>query len=474
MPGIAVVAALARFLWLELWPPFVDEGIHASAALAMQRAFWPEALLLTSSAQPFKPPLPFLVHAAITPSPELAIWTGRALSAAAGVVSTLLCGALGGRVGGPHAGMLAAGLYALAPLAVLHERLVIQDGVMAAFCLAAALVGWNAVERGSWWRAVAAAMLGGLAVQFKIPALLGAALPLVAFGGGRERTPRRLGVAALAAAGPVLSMGALWLTPIGEGVMRQNRGRVSAPLAYTGEAYVHFIDWVGTYLPFGLWLLPLAGLVVLWRRDRPAFLVCAAGVLLWTLPWLTAARFSPSRYYLPVVAWLCALAAVALVALWRGHARLGLSATLAVGAVWAAHTGWLIWGHSTAPMPWLDDWQYRSAWPSGYGYAEAGQLARRTAVPGDSIIFAIDNRHQVAAGMHAPPVGVTVVDASGSINRALSGLRGTAYFVVDDGRDGAPGARAADLRSRVPELEPLGRFTRPGTSFGVDVLRLRR
>ena len=46
-------------------------------------------------------------------------------------------------------GALAASVYALSPLAVLHERMVLHDGLLTPAALGAVLLGWSAIERAA-------------------------------------------------------------------------------------------------------------------------------------------------------------------------------------------------------------------------------------------------------------------------------------------------------------------------------------
>src|SRR5207248_4445274 len=132
----------------------------------------------------------------LTADPVIA---GRVLSAAAGTITTVLCFFLGRRLGGSGVGLVAATLYALSPVAVLHERMVLHDGPMAACALGAVLMSWAAIERRSWPLGCVAALLGALAVQFKTPAVATALLPIVILAVHEGSRARRTGPALLAA-----------------------------------------------------------------------------------------------------------------------------------------------------------------------------------------------------------------------------------------------------------------------------------
>jgi 4-amino-4-deoxy-L-arabinose transferase-like glycosyltransferase len=476
--AMAVGAAL-RFYRLESWPVFIDEDIYAWATLVTQRAPWLDKLFVSSRDQPFKPPLAFLTYALLTPTAEWVVFVGRAVSAVSGVATIALVGALGNRLGGAWAGAIGALAYALSPVAVLHERMLLQDGPMAMAATAALLFAIWAADRDSPRWALAAGIAGFVAVQLKVSAVVIAApLGLVAFLLTDSRRARMWGLGAAAASligGAVLSVG-----PLAVGTAGMASARGAAPFSRTVDASLHMLEWIGAYAPAGIWALPIVGLAVTTSRRRRLGAVVGVAAAVWIIPWLTVASFYPSRYYLPLVPIACALAGAAVAFAVQAVERFGLRGQLIVvtiAATWAAAMATdavtLATDIRASRMPGLDDWQYRSGWPSGAAYAQARDDLSTRAAPGDTIVYAIAGTHRIGAGWHAPPHGVRAVGRFDARPAVRDDIPGRIHVMVDDADDGPPRGRAMEFLQRERGFAEVARFTRPGTDLGVSVLTSR-
>lgn len=482
---IALGAAILRLYHLDAAPVFYDEDLYIRAALRMTELLWHQAVHVPSSMAQSglaRPPLVFLVHAWLIPAFNDPIIAGRVVSAIFGTITTVLCFFLGRRLGGGAVGLVAATLYALSPIAVLHERMVLQDGPLATWVLATVLVAWTAIDRGWWKLGCTAALLGAAAVLTKQSGLAVAlAPPILLLFAARGLRPG-VAPAALASVGPLFTYAVLMLGPLAASQAQEfERQEFVNPMGMFGENLSQLGDILATYFPAGLWLLAVVG-ALLTVRQRPGVVVaCLWMIALYTLSWAVVSRFLPARYTLPAAPFICALAAVALVqlpmlALRRSRlvgTLTGLGAALLVAASGASAVH-LAASHATAPMTALDACQYRSCWPSGYAYAAAARFVS-TLPPGSSVLYMVDGSHRIAAGMHRPPpVGVTSLGRLEPREPLPRQYPGDLYILVDDeplarGRDET---RITGLLARERRLEQVARFTRPGADAGVTVLRL--
>jgi 4-amino-4-deoxy-L-arabinose transferase-like glycosyltransferase len=458
-----------RLYALSRAPLFCDEDLYVHGVRRMAGETGLSAWTIAAR-YCTKPPLVFELMRAATFVLHDRVAGARVVSAVAGLASVLGTFAVGRRVAGPAAGVSAALAYAVSPLAVLHERMALMDATLAAAALWAIVTTWRALEDVSFPRAFLAALLGACAVLSKAPGVVAAAAPLLlAFTCGPH--VRRLGVAALAAAGPVAAYAALRLGPLGRFLEGQDAERLAAPFTFFEANAGVLGDALASYLPLGLPVLALIGVGLVARREArmASFLVGMA--LLWSVPWLVFSNFGPSRYHYPALPIVLALAAgvprrlaaegvrPALVLLAKLWGAVILAASLVVSA-------WLVVDHRTAPLAALDDWQYRSGWPSGYGFAEARALLDARAGTGSCVAFVMGGLHEEAAGVEAAArpgrLSLGRLDAASLAARP----RDCETFVLAE----PPGA--ADVQAAIPTATVLDRFDKPGGAPAVFVLRI--
>lgn len=482
--ALVVLAAGLRFMQLSSWPVFFDEDSYVETAMVVARMPWAEGMF-TASVRSFKPPLQPMIHATIVWLGADSLVTGRAMMATAGLVTTALTFLLGRRLGGRSVGLVAAALYALSPMAVLHERTINLDAWLTTFALAATLASLAAVEHRSSRAALVAALCGALAVQVKTPGIVVAAVPVLALLVGPKSTPPARLQAIIALAGPLVSYLALMKSPIGVILSAQNAMLIE-PFGALWQNTTDVADSLWTYFPAGLALLLLVGLALALRESPRLALTLATMIVIWIAPWVALGWFAPSRYYLAALPILCAFCALALVRIPvvapSGPIRLGAmivaAVLVAISGVTAAR---IAFDHAQAPLSSLDDWQYRSGWPAGYGLSDAAALVRRAAEPGSSVAYLIDQHHVVGAGLYADlPSGVTSLGRL-DVAAALPTVDGRLYLVVDDALDRPwrfpDGRERKDVLATVladrPDLEVVAQFPRPGSSLTVTVLRSR-
>src|SRR5215203_2017257 len=222
---IVLFAVGLRMYGLNEVPVFYDEDRYAFVAFEMSEMSWGDAVrhpmdyLHTGVA---RSPLVLLAQALMFHVTGDIVLAGRLISIASAAITILLSFWLGKRLGGNAVGLVTAILYAVSPLAILHEQMGLQDGPLAAVTVAAVLASLVAVDRESWLAAVLAGMLGAVAVQCK-PTGVALALvpPMLVLLWPDPR--RRIGPAALAAAGPALSYAFVALGPLGASMAEENR-----------------------------------------------------------------------------------------------------------------------------------------------------------------------------------------------------------------------------------------------------------
>jgi hypothetical protein len=351
--------------------------------------------------------------------------------------------------------------------------------------LAAVLVGSAALERRSWPLAGLATVLGAVAVLLKLPAVVVVTLPVVYVLVSGRLDNRRLAQAALVTVGPLGAYLALTLGPTGPALARLMQFAAVEPFSAFWWQRTVLLETITVYLPLGLpWLALLGFILGLWRRPRFT-LVCATVVGGSIAPWLIVSHFSPSRYYLPALPYVLALAALALVSLPALVLRLGRAsgavAATAAAVVLAASTltsAELVANHRLARLTPQDRWQYQSGWPSGYGYAEAARFVASRAEPGAAVAYVIDRTHRVGVGFLRPPSlqpGVAGLGIFGPTDHFQADHPGPIYVLVDDPNGDAtePGERARQVQASEPGLRLVASFKRPGAETGVTVFRLR-
>ena len=331
-------------------------------------------------------------------------WSVLLPQAAEGVASVAILYAAVRRWSGPAAGLVAAAVLALTPVATLMFRFNNPDALLVLLMTAAAYAMVRAVDSGrTRWIMLAGALLGfGFLTKMLQAFLVLPAFALVYLVAGPPRLGRRLGQ--LLAGGAALMVAAGWwvvavqLTPAADRPYvggSTNDSILQLALGYNGlgrldgneTGSVGFNGGGGGRSPFGgstglsrlfasemggqiSWLLPaaliaLAALAWLsWRRPRTDQVRAAA--LLWG-GWLlvTGLVFSYMSgiihpYYTVALApAIGALAGIGAVTAWRARrglaggraiaARVMLAAALVVTAWWA----YLLLGRSAGWLPWL-------------------------------------------------------------------------------------------------------------------------
>jgi Dolichyl-phosphate-mannose-protein mannosyltransferase len=478
--GIVLISSALRLVSLAQVPPFVDEDGYSTFAQNVGTVTWKEVVVqpeILARLTGDKPPLAILLQAWLNLLVGDIVVSGRLLSAIAGVATTILCFFLGRRLGGNGVGLVSMAAYACSPLAVLHERMVLQDPLMSAFSLGAILLAWTAMEHGSLRLAALSAALGAVSVQLKVSGLV-TALLLLALVVAVDREHRKYWyLAAIGAAGVALSYISLIALPGSSSLQEQNQ-KLLAPLGFVGANLEVLRDAVTTYFPWGLPVVGVVGAITATRTNRRVGLVCILAVIAWAAPWVALSRFAPSRYYLAADPYACALIAFGTLWLVSQAARRGLAFQAAAGSVAAvvfAVSGVtsvrLATDFVAAPLSPLDDCQYRSCWPSGYAYRAMENFVAAAVPPGSSVAYMVDTDHRIALGLDRPsPPGVQslgVVEPGADLPIVSPQ---PLYVVVDDVRDSDPGTGLGAFLAEYPHFTLVAQFLRPGSSGGVSIV----
>lgn len=255
---------------------------------------------------------------------------GRLVTALMGTITIPVLFLLGNRLYCRRTGLLAALLYAIAPLAVVHAHFLTVDVPSTLFVTLALLWSARLLERQTWAEYAWAAVWTGLAAATKYNTGLVLIAPITAHflnlppGACRKHRNAQILVLILVTAltfliacpGPVLNLNAFWdgiPGYPGSGVRYElfEHSRTGHGLLFTNTGpgwWYHLIVSLPCGLGIPLLLLSLAGIGVALARRRQGDLVLLAFLLLYYLATgFSAVRFA--RYMLPLFPVFCLLAA---------------------------------------------------------------------------------------------------------------------------------------------------------------------
>lgn len=317
----------------------------------------------------------------------------RLISAAAAVASVALVFSLGRRLGGSVVGLSAAGLYAIAPVFVVHDTMGVVEPLLTSLVAATLLCSLRLAERPDLGRTVALGVVMGLIMLTKLNgafALLAAPMVLLV---ASDR--RRVLLALLAA--ELLAL-ALWqvqrISPVygeaqefaswAEGVLFRPPSEVvrDAP-RYLVDAIAQTTRVLGSWLTPAVVLATLVGVAALIRTNRR---LAAVYVVFSGLGVLSVAALTPvlwARYALVSFVPLVVLAGYGMVVagshLYRRPHGVGLLAAVVIAcllpnAVFAARWAWEP-AKTEVPVD-RDDDVYRTGATSGVGWNEIAERLR--------------------------------------------------------------------------------------------------
>jgi 4-amino-4-deoxy-L-arabinose transferase-like glycosyltransferase len=398
---VAVVFVATRVPLLKRFPPFLDESLYASWALRVYDSVNDRFVALAYGKLPLLSWLGAgLVYVGLEPLDAV-----RLVSILAGAVSLVVTGLLAKRLGGRAAGLAAATVYVLLPLAFVHDVIGVMEPLVTALLALALYLEIRLAEQPQWATGLVLGLTLGAAILTKETGEIAVVLlpvSLLVFDWRPEGRGRRLltwlGCAATATALAGISYLVLTLSEFWDdypqarrslGTFRSFNEGITHPVRwFRAEWHGYATELVGyVTVPVLLALVLGAALAFQHRRRYAALLLIwlAAIVLIDVL-------FLPNtfvRYLVPLGPLVAAFAGYGIV--WMGEAVAGKLrrpqdvgwAIVAVAAVVLLLP--LIFdarvsaNPSSAPYAGLSEEEYASGWAAGTGWRPlAAELRRRS------------------------------------------------------------------------------------------------
>lgn len=492
---LALICMASRLFNLTLLPVFNDEAIHVQIAQRADPLVDPLFSLHTISPKPILDWVGF-VFVRLLPDPLL---SARLASVCAGTGAMMGLYLAARKLYSRRTAALASALYCVSPLMLWHDRMFLADVLLNTFAVCTLVFSLLVAKRAGLRYAFALGLVVGLGILSKISGLLLLAMPLAVSallpGTRMRQLLARLSVA-YATVGLVISP--VMLHPL--------RGRAFVEIGIKGVMAAELgsaVDWarlwvgnlravlggVGAYLTTPImFTCVLSLLLVLVLRDR-------RGVLVWTLGLLpvlalvaSSSGFLPPRYFLFAVSplMICSAWCIDQISDWvsRGVrwlvqrlpalSRLNVSlsgsivfTSLAIGVCVAPLRldYYVLTDPSRVSLPAIDEGQYITGWPSGYGIAEAvewleGQARQarlrvivhpRRGIPADGLLMYLYGDDRIAVLMQnlsAP------VDQEEPVDHT--------FYVADPPRD----SEFAELN---PGAQLVARFDKPMGMSAIEI-----
>jgi hypothetical protein len=463
LSAVLLGALAARLPALVQTPLFYDESQYLDRALV-----FPRKLTETLAEGKF---LQELLLAPLVQLPGDLVLIARGLSIVCGLATIVLLWRIGARLGQPQGGLLAAVLYAGAPLAGLHDALAIPDSMLTLVATAVLAACVRFASRQAPGRREAALVGGciGLAALVKLPGLLLLAWPILAVVLlAPDRATRRQQAAMLPTIVIVPLACVAVLAPLHYGGGEQGKMGGDWLAARIGNV-APMLDWLARYLPLPILLGPLALLAT--RAGTPlqrryVWWLTLAGMSIPAAFLVVGATLAP-RYILPAWPPLMLACGLALARLWQARAwRTWVGCALALALAWdIASAATLARDPLANLLAEADRRQYYQNWTAGYGAGDLvaalhGQAARTgglTLVEHDQPRLVHNIGRIYLRG--DPRVTIEQVDLSAPGAPAqLDALarRGPAFLAVDTQE-----YQAFEIASRFPHLQPVGQFPNP-------------
>lgn len=310
--GLAVLLRVVKLM--ALFPVLVDESIYLRwAEIIDHQGQWFISLL--DGKQPLTYWILALERMIFGADPLI---MARLTSVIAGVGSTVGIFFVGRLAGNERVGLMAGGLYAIFPFALLYDRIAYTEAFVNLAGVAVvltSLVLFRAEER-NWRYVVAAAAALGLGLWTKQTVLLFAFFPvLAAIWYGHWRRPARwVDLAVIyGTAGVVLFLG-VQLTPPAPtlsshdplvhhtGFFATTEELMADPFGLVPRNFSSLVSYVGSYLTWPAFMGILAALAYLtWRRQWPAWLLLSVTVAPVAVQVVILSLMFPTRYPFPHV-----------------------------------------------------------------------------------------------------------------------------------------------------------------------------
>jgi 4-amino-4-deoxy-L-arabinose transferase-like glycosyltransferase len=480
---ILLVFVVTRVVFIDGFPYFLDEGSYANFAWRGSHSLRDIWVSLTIGREPFFIWLGIpLVKLGINPLHAL-----RAVSVISGLLTLPVLFLLGRRLADDWVGLVAAGLYALVPFAVVHNGIGIMESLVTLVVAAALLLQIDFARKPSIKLALLLGLVGAVGVLTKEntkPAMALLPLSLILFDwrpeGRRERLTRWIGGAAIVGAMMVLADRLMhvssyfdefqrWRTN-GFYTTRKLGDVVGDPFGSWDKAIHAYAPAFLEYITVPLLLAAGAGALIGLRRNRRMTLLLLAWIALPLLISLTFAALPYPRhvlYLLPPFLVLMAYAAVegARAARERLSPRAATAAIVVVGAVALSQALVLdarVLAHpDTGPYPGLDQTQYVRL--GGHPWEPAAALIRGSAHGDRVVILSLASRPDTLEMLLGPSDRYVFVGGA-------SPLAEQAQFAVFDHSNPFVDIKA-DQVLKASSLRPVATFGRPDGGPDVTLYR---
>lgn len=505
--GLILTVALAIRLCRigTLFPIMVDEAIYLRwAEIIHHQHQWFISLL--DGKQPLCSWLytPLLFSDAVDP-----FLAARGISVAAGVAATLFLFLIAEKLGGVEAGLIASGLYAVAPYAVFYAHLAYNETILDLLSTAAvfsALLTFGA-GRPSAWRAASTGAWLGVGFLCKSTFLPFFVFPaLICLVVSRSRWRLLAVTYAIAAIVPAVLYFSIPNAPIDASshfFMHQlqyfvdRKTFLGAPLEEARRNLPVALGYLDVYLTPPVVIAALGAWFYLTRKRLalPALMLAFTALILAVE--VVVLTYYPSRYQFAYFWPLLVAIACALGRAGRSRRRLSAVLTVVLLAVAAARSAAILWNPGRFLHP-LDIAHFVTANPyAGYGVREAAQYIKTVArnerplvvltdqvwgLPADALFVYLNGRHGIEVheawwldlSTNEPllPAGPIALMKS-QYERVYGGsidLRsgGSVLFVTD-----SLYLAAADVQRRCPPARRIASFPKPGGMESIDVYRLK-
>lgn len=392
---------LTRFVNLDKFPIFSDEGIYIRwAKVARSDATW-RFISLTDGKQPLQTwgTIPFLKF-----FPDNALLAGRLFGVAGGLISLIGFFILAFYLFGKPAALIGSFLYIVTPYFLFYERLALVDSwVNAGFIWIFLFIIWLVKER-RLSTSLILGLAGGMFLLAKssvrIFLMLGILAPILVFRKDIKKLIREsinfyvlLGLAATVA---LVIYNVQRLSPFMHYVAQKNLTFVMSFSEFLKTPFQYFFYNLKNTPLFILWemgfvigVIGLIGLIELIRRNEKLGIY----FLLWIILPLTAIIFFTKvlfpRYLIFFASILLLLCSFYLSRIKINKLKTVFFLLIFLSVSYFDYT--IVFDYKNIPFPPVDRGQYIEGWPAGWGIKETMEFAREKAKEKPVIIIAEGN-----------------------------------------------------------------------------------
>ena len=471
---VGVFFASTRFALIRRFPGFIDESAYASWALRVHDNVNDRFVALAYGKLPL---LSWLgagfVFAGFEPLDAV-----RLVSIFAGLATITISALLAGRLGGRQSAYAAAALYALLPLAFVHDVIGVMEPLVAALLAVSLYLQLRLAERPQVLTGMLLGLSMGAALLTKETGLFAVVLfpaSLLVFDWHGDRLARRLlswvgcAVTALALTGIVylvLTLSEFWddypKARESLGIVRSFGDGLAHPLRWIQQTWPTYRPELAGYVTVPIALAVLVGVIFAFRRN----VRLASIFLLWLLvPLFVDLIYLPgafSRYLVPMAP---------LIAVFGGYGVVVGSQALARAVRRPQHTAWItaavalvvvstalvfdgrvLANPSTAPYPGSSRAEYASGWGAGTGWSPLAAELRRRAEGGKIVVATYAGQTEALPLLLRGDDRIQIVRGQ----PGQSGPEASADYVIENGTPLPPDAGFGNLRPAWTYNRPAG------------------